>query len=119
MHQYEQGGSGAGPIAPGSYSALVSAFNIIEEWANKFRPLHPEWFNPAVKPLSFAQVVGTDSAPGASANTAARRAFSPLVRPSSSCRKIDENSPCAASGCPLTSQHIHLVFGQFLLARKP
>ncbi len=73
VHQYEQGGSGAGPIAPGSYSAIVSAFNIIEEWANKFRPLHPEWFNPAVKPLSFAQVVGTDSAPGALYNVTVER----------------------------------------------
>jgi hypothetical protein len=65
VHQYEQGGSGGGPIAPGPYSAMVSAFNHIEEWANKYRPLRPGWFNPAVKPLSFDQVVGTDAAPGA------------------------------------------------------
>jgi hypothetical protein len=44
---------------------MVSAFNHIEEWDNKYRQLRPEWFNPAVKPLSFDQVVGTDAAPGA------------------------------------------------------
>lgn len=64
-HVWEQGMGTDDPyLSPASMGAMNQIYDLLAEFAEKFRNIHPEWFDSSVKPLDKMKVIGNQQSPG-------------------------------------------------------